>query len=103
MRTLINASGANTSSPIRIAVEDLPATVVVKGLAGAETVDVQVSVSGDPDAAADFVDYYKDGTQVQLTTTNTALSIDATGLYRFDVPAAAGTVTLSWKRAGDDS
>lgn len=103
MRTLINASGANTSAPFYVAAEDLPATIVVKGLAGAETADLQVSVSGDPDVTADFQDYYKDGSQVQFTTTNNAMTIDGTGLYRIDIAAAAGTVTVAWKRAGDAS
>lgn len=99
MIILIDGTGANTSQAFRVSAEDLPATLLIKGLAGAEVANIQFNVSGDPDVSADWVDYYKDGAQQQLTTTNNAATLDASALFRVQVPASVGVVLCTWKPA----
>jgi len=68
-----------------------PVKLKQKGLAGAETVDLQASSDG----GTSYEDVYEAGTQAQLSVTNTDLQILAPGYYRLNKGVTAGGVTVS--------
>jgi len=68
-----------------------PITLSQEGLAGTETVDLQISNDG----GASYKDVSELGVQAQLTVDNTALTVLAPGRYRLNKGVTAGAVTVS--------
>lgn len=75
---LAAAKTAADSVAFRIEPADLMATVVGYGFAAGDLVDLQISHDG----GTTFANYYKDGTQQQLSATNTAVSVNSVGYFR---------------------
>jgi len=61
-------------------------TVQQQGLAGVETIDVQISYDG----GSSWQDLYEDGSQIQLTTTITGLVVTGPGVFRVTKGVTAG-------------
>lgn len=59
------------------------------GIASAETGDLQKK-----SADGTWDDYYVDGTQQQITATNTGIAVYAPGIYRVDKSATAGATSV---------
>jgi len=85
-RTLISAKTGAEQSPKFAVYSNNPATVIATGLAGVETSDIQLSNDG----GTTWADYYAEGSQIQLTATNTAIRINGPGLFRVDKGVTAG-------------
>lgn len=67
----------------------MPAHFICPGIAGVETGDLQIK-----DAAGSWHDVYVDGTQQQITATNTGLAVYAPGIYRINKSATAGATSV---------
>jgi hypothetical protein len=65
-----------------------PLTVAASGLAGNETVDVQIEINGT------YVDVYESGTQIQLTETGNIIQINPCGVYRLYKALTVGPVSV---------
>jgi len=74
---------------------NVPATLVAIGLAVNETVDVQISPDG-----VNYTNLYVDRVQVQLTSTNNAVTIYGPGRYRVVKGVTVGPVTVGLLTAG---
>jgi len=74
--------------------ENNPATVIVTGLAAAETVDLQIT----PDAGATWVNVDVDGTQVQFvgSPSEVTKTITSPGTYRLNKPLEAAAVVSGY-------
>lgn len=85
--TLLAATtSADQSTAIRIEEQNLPAHFVCSpALAATETADLQYSADG----GTTWIDYYIDGTQQQITDTNTGLVVVGPGFYRINKGATA--------------
>jgi hypothetical protein len=82
-------TGAATSEGFRTTFSGgmvYPASFVAKGLAGVETVDVEVSNDG----GVTFQTLYLDGVQTQLTATNVMFTLFGPGIYRAVKGVTAG-------------
>ena len=66
----------------------LPVTLFAPGLAGAETVDIQISQDG----GSTFTDVYQNGAQVQLDATNNVISLFGPGHYKAVKSATSASV-----------
>ena len=73
--------------------QQLPATLFASGLAGAEVANVMFSADG----GLTYTNLFENGTQVQLTATNNAVTIYGPGMYRVSkgITVAAVPVSLS--------
>ncbi len=71
-------------------------TLIALGLAGAETGSLQIL------AGSTYVNVWEDGTQKQLTATNTAFRVRAKGEYQIvkSATAAAASIYLAGSIAG---
>lgn len=88
---LINALAAASSPELSAyAVLDWPVTIIAGGLGAAETIPVQVHTGGG------FVDYYAEGAQVLITSTNNAISLVSPARYKFVKGTTSGAVTLGY-------
>lgn len=90
MRTLISpTTDATDVSGMRIERGQLPTTIYADSLGSGETVDVQIKI-GD----GTFVDVYQNDAQVQITSTNNAITIYGPGIYGFSKSSTASAVGL---------
>jgi len=78
-------TGAATET---VEVRDKRALLTCDALGGGETVSVKVK------AGSAYVDLYQDGTQQQLTTTNTAMYLPAPGDYEIAKSSTSGSVAV---------
>lgn len=69
-------------------------TIIANGLAADDALDVQVEYED-----GSFTDLFQDGTQVQITESNTAVTITGPGVYRVVSTGTTGTVTVGYARA----
>ena len=67
---------------------DKEVTVIAVGLAGSETIDIQISHDG----GITFNNLYESGGQIQLTTTVSAITIQGPGIFRLNKGITAGAV-----------
>lgn len=94
---LIDAVTGASSAWFAIESGEAPVTVFADGLAGAETADLMILVKDKNPAdasGADFVDVMDGGSKVVLDVNTNKLVITSPGVYKFDIAAAAGAVTL---------
>lgn len=74
-----------------------PVMLSQSGLAGAETVDLQIS----QDNGSTWIGVTESGSAVQLTLTNTTLQVAAPGIYRVNKGATGGAVTVALHSRGN--
>ena len=91
---IIATTAAVNSAAFRIGPEDVGSVIQGFGFS-TDTIDIARSYDG----GTTFEDYYKDGTQQQLSDTNTAVKIVAVGFYRLQKGATTGTVGAILDRA----
>ena len=97
-KTIITpATAITTSGVIRVlkSNERIPCNLISTGLAGAETITLQVSHDG----GTTFNDVYKSGSKQVLSATNTVVTITSPGYYRFYkvLTAAAAGLYLTYE------
>ena len=86
-------TAAGASSSVGVSNVNLPAHFICDpALAAAEVADLQISM----DNGSTWVDYYVDGTQQQITDTNTGLVVLAPGLYRINKGATATATAVHY-------
>jgi len=68
------------------------ARVTQHNLGASETVDVQFPIAGGYD------DLYQDGSQVQLTSTNNAVTVNGPGYFRLNKGVTSAGVTVDLDR-----
>lgn len=76
-----------------------PACLSVVGTLGTgETVDIQIPATTDPDPAtdSDWIDFYQDDVQVQLTSTNHAVAVPVGLTVRVVKHTTALAVGVRW-------
>ena len=88
---LAAATGASASDEVSVEKPEFAKTIMAKGtLTGAETIgDVQIKDSG-----GSWVDYYYNGTQVQLSDTQTAIMLEGIGTYRVNKGVTTAAVGI---------
>ena len=97
---IFDASAPGQSTVFNVTVSDIPTALYGETLSAGEPGNIQFSPSGDPDAG-DWADYYRDGTQVQMTDTNNAVTVDAGGVWRIDFPALTSGAKIYMRKAKD--
>lgn len=95
--TLIEPTTAAVTTTVFHAIqgEDVPATLIVQGLAGAEEVDIVISVDNGATSATAF----QDGAAIVLTATDNTLAINSAmriGVLK-DATLAATGVFISFR------
>jgi hypothetical protein len=88
--TLLSATTSATASR-EVVVPDSanPVHFTCPGIAGSETGDLQKQ-----QASGTFTDYWEDGTQQQITATNSGLTVYGPGVYRINKSATAASVPV---------
>jgi hypothetical protein len=82
-----------TSDPFVVG-ENHPVTLVAKGLAAGETVDLQISYDG-----VDYEDCWAENTQLQLSTTNNPVTVYGPGMFRVVKNVTAGAAGVAkWEK-----
>jgi len=69
-------------------------TLIANGLNEGDVLDVQIEYEKNS-----FTDLYQNGTQTQLTSTNSAVTIVGPGVFRVVSTGTTGTVTVGYARA----
>lgn len=90
-RILIDAETGAASGYFKIDTSDeLPCSIIAYGFDASETADIQVS----HDNGTTFADLYVDGSQVQLSDTNTMVGLYSPGIFKVNKGVTTGTVTI---------
>lgn len=80
-----NITGGATSGAFVVS-NEVPMTIAARGLAGAETVKLQVLVNGT------YADVYTGGALKQLTATGNIMLLDMSGTFKLVASATAGAL-----------
>lgn len=89
-RNILTATtSAAASQHVEVQSSDSPIHFTCPGIAGAETGDLQKR-----NADGTFTDYYEEGTQQQITATNTGLTVYGPGHWRINKSVTAASVPV---------
>jgi hypothetical protein len=86
---LAATTDATQSGEVIVDKDTSPVSFYCPGIAGAEAGDLQYK-----DAGGSWHDYYKDGSQEQVTATNSEVTVYAMGIFRINKDATAGATSV---------
>jgi len=79
------ATAADTQAGITVLGENIPCTFIASGLAGAETINIQIETT-----PGNYINMFSEGSQLELTATNNVLTVFGPGEYQLVKGITAG-------------
>jgi len=95
--TIITATTDAIASAAFLVMDSHPVTLVAWGLSGTtDDTDLAVQITYD---GTNFVNCFKDGSQVLITSVNNPITVYGPGVFRINKGATSGTVGVAkWKK-----